>query len=137
MCKSILFRSIAVLMIALIASEVSAQNKAANDAGPQPKAAGGGADQQAIEALKSAFINAYNAGKADAVAAIFSDDGRITDEDGVTIEGRKAVADRYTENFKQNPGSKIELKSASLRFLSPDVAIGKAKLLSTMLKSRR
>ena len=127
MCKSILFRSIAVLMIALIASEVSAQNKAANDAGPQPKAAGGGADQQAIEALKSAFINAYNAGKADAVAAIFSDDGRITDEDGVTIEGRKAVADRYTENFKQNPGSKIELKSASLRFLSPDVAIAEGE----------
>jgi uncharacterized protein (TIGR02246 family) len=127
MCKSILVRATAVWMVALIAAQASAQNKAPNNAGPQPKAAPGSADQQAIEALKSAFVNAYNAGKADGIAAIFSDDARVTDEDGVTIEGRKAVADRYTETFKQNPGSKIELKSVSLRFLSPDVAIAEGE----------
>src|SRR5262245_1921070 len=40
MCKSILVRAIAVWMVALIATQVSAQNKAPN-AGPQPKAAPG------------------------------------------------------------------------------------------------
>jgi uncharacterized protein (TIGR02246 family) len=127
MRKQILTQSALVLIVTLLASAASAQNKAPNNAGSnasaQPKAAASGPEQQAIAALKSAFVNAYNAGKADGIAAIFAEDGRIIDENGVSIEGRKAVVDRYTETFKDNPGAKIELRAGSLRFLSPDVAI--------------
>jgi uncharacterized protein (TIGR02246 family) len=122
MSKRILSYSVAVLLVTLVAVELSAQNKApANPA--VPAKAVGAADQPAIQSLKSAFVAAYNAGKADAIAATFSDDGRITDEEGASIEGRKALTDRYTETFKDNPGASIELRSGKLRFLSPDVAI--------------
>jgi uncharacterized protein (TIGR02246 family) len=126
MTMQTLFRSIVASIIILISVAASGQNSAPNatkNAGSQPKGATSAPEQQAIAALKTAFINAYNAGKADAIAAIFAEDGQIIDENSIRIEGRKAVADRYTETFKDNPGAKIELRSGSLRFLSPDVAI--------------
>jgi uncharacterized protein (TIGR02246 family) len=115
-----------ILLAALITERASAQDAKANSA-EQPAAGAGGADQQAIHALRTAFVNAYNAGKADAVAAVFADDGRITNEEGATIEGRKAVTERYNETFKDNPGAKLELRSANLRFLSPEVAIAEGE----------
>jgi uncharacterized protein (TIGR02246 family) len=128
MSKRILSYSVAVLMVNLVAFELSAQNKAPANPAVQAKVAGV-AEQQAIQALKSAFVTAYNAGKADAIAATFSDDGRITDEEGASIEGRKAVSDRYIETFKDNPGASIELRAGKLRFLSPDVAIEEGEVV--------
>jgi uncharacterized protein (TIGR02246 family) len=126
MTKQILLRSIAMLIVVLLAVEASGQSAAPaapKNPAAQSKPAAATPEQQAIAAVKTAFVNAYNAGKADAIAALFADDGRIIDENGVSIEGRKAITDRYTDTFKDNPGAKIELLSSSMRFLSPDVAI--------------
>ncbi len=96
---------------------MQAKEGAVNSAGA------GGGEKPAIEALKSQFVAAYNDGKADAIAALFAEDGRITNEEGASVEGRKAIAQRYADTFKDNPGARIELRSGSLRFLTPDVAI--------------
>jgi uncharacterized protein (TIGR02246 family) len=112
-----------VVLAAAMTAKVSAQNAATKSGADQTRVGESGADQQAIAALKAAFVNAYNAGKTDAAAAAFADDARITTPEGVTIVGRKAITDRYTDTFKDNPGAKLELRSANARFLSPDVAI--------------
>src|SRR5689334_10638856 len=62
------FRSIVASIIILLSVAASGQNSAPNatkNAGSQPKGATSAPEQQAIAALKTAFINAYNAGKAD------------------------------------------------------------------------
>jgi uncharacterized protein (TIGR02246 family) len=123
MSARLLSFSMVIILVAALASKTSAQDSAAKSSVNPSKAGAGSADQQAIQTLKSQFVSAYNAGKADAIAATFADDGRITTEEGTSIEGRKAVVDRYIDTFKDNPGAKIELRSGSLRFLSPDVAI--------------
>src|SRR5262245_54140030 len=79
-------------------------------------------DSQAIRDLAQAFTQAYNKGDARAVAELFTDDAEVTDETGVTIRGREAIAGQFTAVFADDPGSTIELTSEAIRFLSPDVA---------------
>lgn len=95
----------------------NAGDQAAAKADDQPE------DRQAIQELNEEFAKAFNAGDAAGLAALFSEDARMTDEQGETAEGRAAVEKRLQESFQDTPGIKITLKSDSLRFLSPDVAI--------------
>jgi uncharacterized protein (TIGR02246 family) len=89
----------------------------------EPKAAPGRPeDVQAIEALGRAFTAAYNAGDADAIAALFTEDAEILDEGGVLLQGRGDIAALFAATFEGEPGSTIELASESIRFLGPDVA---------------
>ncbi len=86
-------------------------------------AATGDAQTTAIRATSDAFVKAFNAGDADAVAATFTEDGRITDESGETIQGRDEIAKRFTQTFQQVPGATIEVRPGEIKFISPDVAI--------------
>ena len=121
MNKRLFIYSLVTLMLSF-GENALAQNKLPENSTSQPNTVNRD-ERQAIQTLRSAFVDAYNAGKADAIAATFTEDGRITDEEGNSIEGRKAVAERYIDTFKDNPGAKIELRSSMLRMLSPDVAI--------------
>lgn len=59
---------------------------------PRSKAAAKpSADASAIRANVSAFVKAYNAGDAKAVANLFSPEAQIIDEDGETTQGRDAI----------------------------------------------
>jgi uncharacterized protein (TIGR02246 family) len=79
-------------------------------------------DVKAIRELGAAFTQAYNKGDARAIAATFSEQGEVTNESGVTIRGREAIADQFASAFEESPGEKIELKSESIVFLGPDIA---------------
>ena len=59
----------------------------------------------------------------DAIAALFTEDARMSDEAGKTVEGRAAIQKRLEESFKKSPGAKLTLKTASVKFLSGDVAV--------------
>src|SRR5262249_23168540 len=61
------------------------------------------ADEAAIRANVAAFVRAYNAGDAKAVAALFVPDGLIMDKDGTTAEGREAIKDTFAKVFAAEP----------------------------------
>lgn len=100
-------------------------------AGPAPaqpaaaatKAAAQGEDEKAIRSLLDEFTKAYNAGDAAAVAATYTENGIVVDEDGERVEGRAAIQDQYVRTFADDPGSTIEVQVEALRVLGPETAI--------------
>ncbi|HEV3164217.1 MAG TPA: SgcJ/EcaC family oxidoreductase [Isosphaeraceae bacterium] len=86
--------------------------------------------EKAIRAQVDAFVRAFNAGDAKAVAALFTQDAKVTDEEGDVLEGRDEIAELFATQFTDNPGAKIEITTESLRFPSPDVAVeeGRARV---------
>lgn len=81
------------------------------------------ADRDAIEAASKAFVAAFNAHDAAAVAAAWTVDGAYVDETGETYEGREAIEKEYADFFAANPGVKLRLFVDSIRLLSDDAAM--------------
>ena len=79
-------------------------------------------EEKAIRAVGEAFTRAYNAGDAEKVAALYTEDAEFIDEYGGLFEGRLLIEDFYSEIFRERPGGTIAISMASLRFLGPDVA---------------
>ena len=95
---------------------------------PPPAAVAGqaparSADETAVRALIEGFVQAYRTRDADAVAALFTADARIFDESGKVTEGRKAIRDRFAAAFASAPRLGLRLEPATIRFLTPDVAV--------------
>ena len=86
----------------------------------------------AVRELVAAFVRAYNAKDAKAIAAQFAEDGRIVDPDGSITEGRAAIERRYRETFDDSPDARIEVTSQAVRALAPDVVLeeGRATIRS-------
>lgn len=82
-----------------------------------------GNDEKAIRTLLDAFTKAFNAGDAEAVAATYTENGIVVDEDGERIEGRAAIREQYARTFADDPGSTIAIEVESLRVLGPETAI--------------
>jgi uncharacterized protein (TIGR02246 family) len=92
------------------------QGSAADDAG-DAKA------KEAIARNAEAFVEAFHNGDARAVAAFWAPDGDYTDQTGRRMKGREAVEKAFKGLFAENKGLKLRIDSASLRFLTPDVAV--------------
>ncbi|MBX3437670.1 MAG: SgcJ/EcaC family oxidoreductase [Planctomycetaceae bacterium] len=81
------------------------------------------ADQEAIRANIARFEEAYNARDAQAIAALFTANGRIIDKDGRQSEGREAIAQVFTNVFAAAPENRIEVYVDSIEFLDAGLAI--------------
>jgi uncharacterized protein (TIGR02246 family) len=68
------------------------------------------------------MTNAYNQADAKALAAVFTDDAILFDQDGEEVRGRDAIGRQYGEAFETGPTCKIVDEVESVHFLSPDVA---------------
>jgi uncharacterized protein (TIGR02246 family) len=90
--------------------------------GPSAEAAVS-ADEQQIRQGVVAFVEQYNAHKADAVAALFAADARMVFRDGTEVNGREEVKQSFEEAFKDNPKTAVSVVVDSIRFLTPDVAV--------------
>lgn len=95
---------------------------------PKPAAPAGGTASQkeaenAIRAADDAYLRAYNAGNAEAIANLFTEDAEVVAHEGQTIRGRKAIAELFASIFEEGRGNKLALRVDTLRFLGPDVAI--------------
>jgi uncharacterized protein (TIGR02246 family) len=91
---------------------------AAADKTPQPRP-----DEKAIRASETAFIEAFNRGDAKAVAALWTPDGRLADDQGRSFKGRKAIEDEYAAFFKQHAGARMEVAIQSIDVPAPGTAI--------------
>ena len=70
------------------------------------------------------FVAAYNDKDAPALAALFTENGEISDltaEDLVT--GREDITDHYKEIFAEDDAPSIAVEVASVRLVAPDLAI--------------
>lgn len=76
-----------------------------------------------VRASADQMVKAFNAGKADDMAALFALQGEMIDEDGDLLQGRKEIAEIFTKYFQKFPGAKLTLKVESARTVGPNMAI--------------
>jgi uncharacterized protein (TIGR02246 family) len=95
----------------------------ASPAAAKPPAANREQDEQAIIAVIEGVDKAFNAHDAKALAALFTAEGEIVDEDGVVTQGRDAIEQVFAEVFEESPQARLETEVVSLRFLSSNVAV--------------
>ena len=81
------------------------------------------AADKAVREQVARFATAYEAGDAKAIAALFTPEARVIDEDGGVIEGREAIARRFEDLFAEQPGAMFAARVESIRFPGPDTAI--------------
>jgi len=79
-------------------------------------------DKETIFNNAKAFVDAFEKGDANAVAAFWAEDGDYVDLDGRHLQGRTAIEDAFKEFFKENKGLKLRIDVKSVRFVTPDVA---------------
>src|SRR5436305_1017747 len=70
-----------------------------------------------------AFIDAFNKGDAKAVAGFWTPEGDYIDQVGHKYKGRAALEKLYAKVFAERKGAKLTIHVASVRLVTPDVAI--------------
>jgi uncharacterized protein (TIGR02246 family) len=80
-------------------------------------------DEQLIRQGAVAFVEQYNAHKADALAALFAPDARMVFGDGTEVNGLEEIKQSFEEAFSASPKGAISVVVDSIRFLTPDVAV--------------
>ena len=105
--------------IALLALAAGPSARPASAAEPLDKAK----EEAALQKNAEAFVEAFNGGDAKALAAFFTEDGDMIDQDGHQIKGRKAIEEVYTKLFAESKGAKLFITINSLRVARPDLAL--------------
>jgi uncharacterized protein (TIGR02246 family) len=75
-----------------------------------------------IHNLLKAMTTAYNQADAKGLAAVFTDDAILFDQDGKEVRGRDAIGRHYSEAFEIGPTCKVVEEVEAVHFLSPEVA---------------
>src|SRR5690242_20432979 len=79
--------------------DAQAEKKAESGAGLAGQRQDSSPEEKAVRELVDAFVKAYNAKDAKAIATQFAEDGRIVGPDGSITEGREAIERRYRAAF--------------------------------------
>ena len=82
-------------------------------------------DFKAAEDAAQRYMAAYNKGDAKTLADFFAEDVDYIDQDGVEVKGRDAVQKLLAENFRANPGVKLDLTVDEVKQLTPDVRVNR------------
>jgi uncharacterized protein (TIGR02246 family) len=69
------------------------------------------------------YVDAFNAGDAKAVAALWAEDGDYVDEAGERTRGRAAIQAKYTEFLAANAGAKLNVTLDAVQQIAADTAI--------------
>lgn len=109
-----------LVVMLLIAIQTIALTQPPQKAATQPAIS---ADEDQIRKGVVAFVEQYNAHKADAVTALFAADARMVFADGTEVNGRDEIKQSFEVAFKENPKTAVSVVVDSIRFLTPDVAV--------------
>jgi uncharacterized protein (TIGR02246 family) len=88
-------------------------------AGAQTLADDAGQIRQSTEA----FAKAFDQGDAQAIAALWTPDGKLVDAMGRVFKGRAEIEAAYKEFFAAHPGDKIKISVDSIQLLGEDAAL--------------
>jgi uncharacterized protein (TIGR02246 family) len=78
---------------------------------------------KAVEETGKAFVAAYNAKDAKALAALWTDNADYRDNTGLDYQGRDAIEKAYAAVFAEHPDWKLELRDLATRLVTTNVAI--------------
>jgi len=84
-----------------------------------PVAAQGDAEAAPIRAADELLVKAFDAGKAEEMAAFFLPKGELIDEHGTIYQGHAEIKDLLTKFFAKYPGAKLTLNVESTRVIGP------------------
>jgi uncharacterized protein (TIGR02246 family) len=78
------------------------------------------------------YEEAYNRGDAKTLAGFYSEDADYTDQDGAEVKGRDAMEKLLADNFQQNPGAKLSIRTDEVKQLTPDVKVSRGLATVTL-----
>ncbi|MBV8279858.1 MAG: SgcJ/EcaC family oxidoreductase [Verrucomicrobia bacterium] len=78
------------------------------------------------------YEEAYNKGDAKALAGFYSEDVDYTDPDGAEVKGRDAMEKLLADNFAQNPGVKLSIRTDEIKQVTPDVKVSRGVATVTL-----
>lgn len=84
-----------------------------------PATAQDDADAKQIRAADEQLVKAFNAGKADDLAALFLPKGELIDEQGNAYQGQAELKDLFAKYFGKFPGATLALEIESIRVVGP------------------
>ena len=118
-----------VVTLLILTSVLFGQDRETAAAKP---ASGESNDEAQVRANVDAFVKAYNARDAKAIANLFSSDAQLVDEDGNSSHGRDAIEKVFAGIFFDAPDAQIHVNVETLRFFGPALAIetGRSKATS-------
>ncbi len=114
-----------MLLIVALVSGVLASAAGAEDDGQA-------ADEAAIRKAVESYVTAFNQGDAAALAALWSPAAVYTNPlNGEQVVGREAIQEQFAAVFSAAKGAQLEVKTDSVQFISPSVAVehGTAKVV--------
>ncbi len=88
-------------------------------------------DEKAIRAFDAEYVRDFNNADAKALAARFTEDAEIIEEDGYRYQGRALIEERLTETFAASPGSKMAIEVEAIRLLNADAAKEEGRTIVT------
>ncbi len=80
-------------------------------------------DEARIRKNIAAYLEAFRNRDADAMAALWTEDGEYLTPGGELIKGRAALKESFERNFEDNEDVRVELDDPSVRVPSPSVAV--------------
>lgn len=80
-------------------------------------------EEKAVRGVAEAYVKAYNAHDAGALARLFTSDAQIVDAQGDTIQGREAIEQVFASAFAEYPQAHTSVVIKGIRFLNPSLAI--------------
>ncbi|MBC7998436.1 MAG: SgcJ/EcaC family oxidoreductase [Leptolyngbya sp.] len=78
--------------------------------------------ESAIRSQLSSLANAAAKGDGEKMSQFFALDGSYLDENGVKLQGRQAIKERFLSNVKAEPDSALALEAEVLRLVGKDTA---------------
>jgi uncharacterized protein (TIGR02246 family) len=90
---------------------------------PNPNDPAASADEKAIREIQAAYVKAFNAGDAKALAKFWTTDGEFVNHEGKTVRGRAALEKDFADFFAEAKGTTLKVSTDTLRFVSPGVAL--------------
>lgn len=115
-----------LLMILAVTGTGSLSGQPPNDEAP---------DEAAIRKMVASYVEAFNRQDAKAVADHWSPDAvYLNRTSGEEVVGQTAIAEQFSDLFKEQPERKLEVNVESIQFLSPNVAVehGTTRILAPM-----
>ncbi len=81
------------------------------------------AEEDKILDMAQAFVAAFDAGNARAIASQFAEDGEFVDEDGQVFRGRQAIEKEFAAFFAEMKDARLNLDIESIRLIGADLAV--------------
>jgi uncharacterized protein (TIGR02246 family) len=110
------------LFLTLIAAAVGAP---AQERSPQPASTEviPSKDESVIRGNVAAFVKAFNAGDAAAIAQLFVPEAQMIDEEGNTTQGRDAIEKVFAGLLSAKPRPQMSVEIESIRFIGTALAV--------------